>query len=192
MKIAFVDVETTGRDPRRHHAWEIGYILRDGMVDVEREFQVGVPLVDAEPDALRVGRYYERASFEPDPESRHLDEVRAFATALDGAFVVINNPVFDVPFVDNLIARHGLCWTRYYHVADIKSLAAGYLHGKSKAWERAADRTDKLAKIAFPWSTKELAKELDIDPDEFATHTALGDCRLNRAIWDAVHGVDRG
>ncbi len=191
MKIAFIDAETTGRDPRRHHAWEIGYILRSDGGDVERSFQVAVSLEDAEPDALHVGRYYERVNWEVTSDSDRV-MARELALALNGAFVVINNPVFDIPFVDAFLTRNGFCNARYYHDADIKSLAAGYLHGKSKAWERAADRTDKLAQIAFPWSTKELARELGVNPDAFESHTALGDCRLNRAIWDAVHGVDRG
>lgn len=209
MNLAFVDVETTGRDPRRHRIWEFAFIVREDEADQEYLFQLGANLEHAEPDALRIGRYYQRSlvlnaadgeavdCIDPavDPAeyewvaSTPREVAREVATALDGAFVIINNPVFDIPFIDAFLASNGQCWTRHYQVADIKSVAAGFLHGRAKGWHAGRDETERPAQIGFPWTTAGLAWEVGVEPNGFDTHTALGDCRLNRAIWDAIHRV---
>ncbi len=205
MKLAIIDLETTGRTPGLHHIWEIGVILRGGEEpDRERLWQVDAPLLTAEPDALRVSRYYERREpylefggaiefTTPDDPSKCMrtpvgDVAADLAGMLDGAFVVANNPVFDVPFLESFLKGHGQCWTRHYHAADIKSLVVGYLHGQSHAWAAANDLPAKPAEVPEPWSTRKLALAVGVDPATYDTHTALGDCRLNRAIWDAVTG----
>lgn len=198
MNVAFIDLETTGLKPGLHQVWEIGLILRDDVGDMEYLWQVGVDLTVADPEALRVNGFYQRSIGvdlgragqinAPGSTEPVEDMASNLAVLLDGAFVVINNPVFDVPFLESFLRAHGQCWTRHYHVADIKSLVVGYLHGTAKAWAAANDLTSQPADIAKPWSTRKLALAVDVDPAEYDTHTALGDCRLSRAMYDAVTG----
>lgn len=64
-KLAFVDLETTSLDDRHGDLWEIGLITRDlhqpTEPDQEWWWQVRPDLTLADPNALRVCRYYERS-----------------------------------------------------------------------------------------------------------------------------------
>ena len=61
MRLAVIDTETTGTDPRRHHLWEVGLILREaGQPAAEYAWQVRPDLATADPAALRVGGYRDR------------------------------------------------------------------------------------------------------------------------------------
>ncbi len=60
-RIVFGDTEFTTLDKRHRNVWEIALIVRDpGQPDREYEWQIRPDLTDAAPDALRVGRYYQR------------------------------------------------------------------------------------------------------------------------------------
>jgi len=62
--IVALDLETSGLDPDRHHIWEIGAVVRDHRDPAycgRWQIMMRPNLTDADPVALRVGRYYERA-----------------------------------------------------------------------------------------------------------------------------------
>lgn len=77
MNVAFVDIETTGLLAAVHGTWEVAVILHDIPVDgksqPDREFvwQLPVDLTHADPDALRISRYYERRWRTPPPMPHH-------------------------------------------------------------------------------------------------------------------------
>ena len=41
---------------------------------------------------------------------------------------------------------------------------------------------------ALPWDSDEISRVVGVDPDDFDRHTALGDARWARAIYDAITG----
>jgi len=183
--LAFVDCETTGLDPDRHEVWEVGLILRQGdgvFTETEYVWQLPVDLGRADPMALTVGRYYERGeppdSFQPDEKLRIVGRL---AELTHGAHLVGAVPSFDDAFLKRLLRANGACPGWHYHLVDVEALAAGRL---------AANGTVAHDKCQPPWSSNELSLAVGVDPEQFERHTALGDARWARAIYDAVMGVE--
>jgi oligoribonuclease (3'-5' exoribonuclease) len=195
--LVFVDCETTGLDPDRHEVYEIGLIDGNGA---ELHLWINdAPLATAEPTALRIGRYYQRwphreqtAQLQRSPiflgvpynpwlaqlpkpyivDGKTAAWIVAAATA--GAHLIGAVPSFDAAFLDRLLRRHNLVPAWHYRLVCVEALAAGKLG------------------IPPPWDSNELAArahaELSDDPLEVERHTALGDARWARAIYDAVMG----
>jgi DNA polymerase III epsilon subunit-like protein len=68
---------------------------------------------------------------------------------------------------------HGQVLTADYHYRDLGSLVTGYLRGTG----RVPDPGMKLDALAVA---------LGLDPLSYERHSALGDCRLERDMWDEV------
>jgi DNA polymerase III epsilon subunit-like protein len=193
VKIVFIDTETTGLNPDRCEIWEIGAILReDGQPDVEYEWQLRPSLKGAEPTGLRIGRYYQRSILaklmeqsasrtvhpdyegypRTDPERRTLaSRVAAeLAPMLDGAYLVGAVPWFDERFLQRFLAKHSQAATNHYHLVDVETLAAGAL------------------RMTPPWGFDDLLAAYGLKYDEADRHTALGDARMARDLYDAVLG----
>jgi len=198
MGIVFCDTETTGVDRDRHEPWEIALIFRDDD-GFDQEFCWLVrPILDgASPEGLRIGRYYERSGFvasgdptvavrtvhptldSPDdglvasPWSPDRRQDVAYAAAeiaklVDGATIVGAVPDFDAEMLRRWLARHGQCWTAHYHLVDVETLAAGSL------------------RMPPPWGFDDLLDRYGLRYDEEDRHTALGDARMVRDLYDAV------
>ncbi|MEU4578990.1 hypothetical protein [Nonomuraea sp. NPDC023979] len=220
-KLVFLDTETTSLDDERGEVWEIGAIVRrpdhDNVVgDVEYLWQTWPGLSIADPNSLRIGRFYERnwlargsadsdAAIEipisegeiqqPDlpMDYRTKQQVaRDLAVLLDGAHVVGAVPDFDYRFLRRFLATHGHRWTAHYHLIDIEAMAVGWLHGKAAQLavrEPDIDWRGMAAETAgLPWKSTDLYRALKVDPDRFEAHTALGDARLVKAVYDAITG----
>lgn len=203
--LAFVDLETTGLDPDRHEIWEIGLILRLDGADMEYAWQLPVDLSRADPMGLRVGRFYERrrkiggmapvaslhrvkyptdeqfAKAGPLPVS---DTAETIANLLDGCHLVGAVPSFDAAFLGPWLRSHGQAATWHYHLVDVEALAAGWL----AAGHDLAFGPPVRDKCQPPWNSNELSAAVGVDPEQFDRHTALGDARWARAIYDAVMG----
>lgn len=212
-RIAFLDLETTGLRPEQHDIWEIGLILRDEPNDIEHDqeyhWQIYPQIHKADPMALRVGRFYERfecfstegyvqakciSGPNPGPTSSALIALQV-ASMLDGATVVGAVPWFDAGtnnFLEIWLRQQQQQLTCHYHLIDVEALAFGVL------WERWRQVTsegkfpDRCAPPpGLPFDSNELT-ELILGrrwPDK-ERHTALGDARWARAIYDAC--TDRG
>lgn len=174
--LAFVDTETTGLHPDWHQIWEVGLIVDDR----ERRWLLPVDLGRADPIALRIGRFHDR---HPDGH----DFTRAAATTYDhatppevfaqefarltrGRHLVGAVISFDEERLRLLLTANGACPEWHYHLVDVEALAAG-----------------KLA-IPPPWDSADLSRAALVDPDQFDKHTALGDARWAKAIYEAVMG----
>lgn len=189
-RLVFLDTETTSLDDTYGEVWEIGAIARTpGQPDSEHLWQIWPDLTTANPDSLRIGRFYERRLARPDQAVKVFSETRlepttpaeiahTLAVLLRGAHVVGAVPDFDYRFLRRLLARYGQCWTAHYHLIDVETLAVGWLHGTGRAGE-VGD---------LPWDSKALSRAVGVDPAVFDAHTALGDARWVRAIHDAVTG----
>jgi DNA polymerase III epsilon subunit-like protein len=105
---------------------------------------------------------------------------------LDGAVIVGNVPSFDVAFLDVFLRKHGQCLTTHYQPVDVEAMAVGFLHGT------VAEAVGRGAKVnmqvpAPPWPSDVLAEELGLTPQPTEDrHTALGDARYVRAMYDAI------
>lgn len=130
---------------------------------------------------------------------------RSLVHMLDGAVIVGANPQFDVGHLDAFLRANGECLTADYHLTDIGSLVLGWAHGKHAGYlgvidvVRESHRQQDCGgigtgepyprpRIAPPLKLADAARIAGIDPDSYDAHTALGDARLVRDIYDAVTG----
>lgn len=190
----FLDTETTSLRPDRR-VWEVAGIVRDPRVgpasDTEFAYMIergDLDLGNADPTSLKIGRFYDRHPQErvkSSPELKvaavaDLVKVRpemmvmhALEIATRDAIIIGAVPNFDTEVLDKRMRAHGLCPAWHYHLADVETLAAGYLG------------------ITPPWSFDEILKEFGLAYDEDDRHTALGDARMVRDLYDRVMGTER-
>ena len=201
--LAFVDTETTHLDPRRGDAWEIAVIRRreDG-VDVEYVWQVRPDLTTADPEALKIGRFEERFAV-PDgwDAIEFIPSGAPFRTlipemlfdlqeALSGAVIIGSNPGFDVAFLAKLLQAHGRKLPWHYRPIDIATLAAGYRYGQAASGAYGGDFAFQADYPQHPYSSYGLSRAVGVEPPaKDVAHTALGDARWARDVYDAVAGV---
>jgi DNA polymerase III epsilon subunit-like protein len=127
MRIAVVDTETNGTEPWRHSLWEFGAVMVDSEDTAQDPtplgFQVEADVENASPQALAVGRYFERRGgtilAEPGPTAMGMAE------RLAGARFASCNVSFDTAFVTRFLRDNGAVPTWHYSPIDIKSLAYG-------------------------------------------------------------------
>lgn len=170
-ELAFCDTETTGLDADRHEIWEVGLIVDDD----EHRWFLTVDLGRAEPIALKIGGFHERH-----PNGvRHLvndDEyvtplqvfAEEFADLTRGRHLVGAVISFDEERLRKLLRANRACPEWHYHLVDVEGLVAGRLG------------------IEPPWNSDKLSAEIGIDPEQFDRHTALGDARWAKALYEAV------
>lgn len=194
--VCFVDTETTSLDPETGEIWEVGLIVRKPItasghtVDVEHHWFLPVDLGRADPRSLEIGGFHDRHPHgyrfpEGDrDEGRYarkggaagLPEFAAqFAQLTDGAHLVGAVVSFDEERLRKLLRRNGACPSWHYHIVDIEAMGVGALCAKGL-----------VSSALLPWDSKELSLTLGVDPEDYDVHTALGDARWARDLWDKV------
>jgi DNA polymerase III epsilon subunit-like protein len=189
-KIVFVDDETTGLDPLRNDVWEIAAIVREtGIPDVEHCWMVCPDLRTADPNALRINRYYQRTAGRrltttgnaiitagPDeglPAGEYLTTASQIAAELarllDGATLAGACPAFDAAFLSVWLRQHGQAPAWRHRLLDVEALAAGA--------RRESGHLRGLRDLAASWDVQCRAEDV---------HTALGDARMARDLYDAI------
>jgi DNA polymerase III epsilon subunit-like protein len=169
VTVAFVDTETTGLDPERHEIWEVGLILPDGS---EHSWQLPVDLSRADAIALNVGQFHERRKeawkdgyTDADWLAEFSQRFVALTRGLHLAGCVVS---FDAERLAKLLRANGECPMWHYHLIDSEALVAGLLG------------------IAPPWRSSDLSLAVGVDPEQFDRHSALGDARWAKAMYEAV------
>lgn len=174
-KLVFIDTETTSLRPDRR-AWDIGLIVRqpDGT-EAEHQWFVDfgeIELGNADPFALKVGGFYERHPQASGAEIGYLPgeyEVLCEVERLTrGAILVGAVPNFDAEVLGRRMRKRDLLPSWHYHLVDVETLAAG------------------AQKLAPPWSFDAVLGLYGLAHDEKDRHTALGDARLAKDLYDAV------
>lgn len=198
-RLIFMDTETTGLGPRAE-IWELAAIVRDaddepdplGNVDREYLWQLRPDLTHAEPQGLIISGYYDRGLLHMAPPgtaarivhpngSGMAEDGNSIATndacimtvelaqLLNGATIVGAVPWFDDRHISRLLRQHGQVGTQHYHLVDVETLAAGRLG------------------LRPPWVFDDLLQAYGLKYDEADRHTALGDARMVRDLYDAVY-----
>ena len=212
--LCFVDTETTSlRRDRR--AWEIAVIARKpGGGDAEHRWLIDardLELGNADPASLKIGRFYDRHPQAQPGRQRDRTGVQAEGEVLAeveaitrGAVLVGCVPNFDAEVLAARMRANGICPSFHYHLCDVEALAIGFLHGRRSRQNEIVDsyplendgepapglvRWDEPPRQSrLPWSSDELAEALGVKVSTQDRHTALGDARWARDIWDAVTG----
>lgn len=200
-KLCFIDTETTSlRHDRR--AWEIAVITREpGKPDREQSWFVATADLDlgnADLMSLKIGRFHERhPQYRYGQETHTLlvvkeaDAFRAVEELTRGAHLVGAVPNFDTEVLGNRMRAHGICPSWNYHLIDIETLAAGWLHRHAAMLENrqsTIEEATRLRQVATPpWKSDDLTTALGVEPaSEDERHTALGDARWAKRAYDAV------
>jgi DNA polymerase-3 subunit epsilon len=164
MRTVFLDLETTGLDPRTDEILEIGILDGDGQV-----------LLDSLVRPVRHSRWPAAQRIHGiTPAAVHgaptLDALRArIIDAVSGALVVIYNAPFDAGFLRDELdtAAEVRCAMREF------AAAYGEWSGWHGSW-----RWQKLhvaaAHVGFAWNGD--------------SHRAINDCRATRAVWQYLRG----
>lgn len=194
--LAFVDTETVGLDPFQHDVWEIAVILRVDSVDTEHVFHVKPNLHNATPKALEINRYHERTAAPGWHWSDPADVAYRVHNLLDGVVMVGSNPSFDALMISALIGSHhpdneinATPW--HYRSIDVATFAAGYLYGQAERMTRRDCDPKWYGKVAqrlgWPWKSYDASEAVGTPrPAGDAAHTALGDARWCRDLWDQI------
>lgn len=194
--LVFGDTETTGLDHFMHDAWEYALIVRRDGHDTEYEFRIRPDLSNANPKALEINRYHERTAA-PDWtwDDPHTAATRMYHL-LNGAVLIGSNPAFDADMIRNLFARYyddAKPW--HYRTLDIATFAAGRVYGQAERMTRHTCDAAHYGKVdealGWPWSSYRTSELVGVPrPSGAAAHTALGDARWARDVWDAVTQPD--
>lgn len=187
-KIVYLDTETTGLNPRIHAPWEVAVIVEEpGKEPVEHVWLLPVDLTNADPKALEIGGFWHRHPQGTGDVAGVLEEpadvARQLARLLAGAVVIGSNPGFDKEMLSGLLAEHGQVWAAHYRLVDVVTLAAGAMYQRANL---PAERGDAHY---LPFTTTEVSRRCGVDPDYYARHTALGDCRWVRNLYHAITAV---
>ena len=209
--LAFVDCETTGLDPDRHEVWEIAVIAAEheprrvesddqgtsGVLRVTDEWRRQMQpshLHQADPIALRIGRYWERRDDHVIPYLHHPHVALSVEELTRGRIMVGAVPSFDAAFLSRLLHEHNLPAGWHYQLLDVETLVAGYIAGLTghpdvtEAWDRDGRLVHHDDAIP-PWNSDRLLGRVGAIVRDDDRHTALGDARWAMKAYAAVFNL---
>jgi hypothetical protein len=177
-ELVFVDTECTGLRPD-DEIWEFAGLRRyhDGssswlhMLIEHDEIRAATGL----PEPFR-SQYLERSGSRQQRWPRKRAAI-AIAEFLSGNAVMVGAvPTFDALHLTTLLRRYGILAPHLYAVLDVEALAAGSLIRAGRG-------------VRIPLNGEQLSRELGIDPTRYERHTAVGDVKWVRALYDRITGI---
>lgn len=180
VPLVFADTETTSlRHDRR--VWEIGAITRpaDGTRADDEEHRIFIEIDDldlgeADPKSLEIGGFYRRHPQMGGPSGHKMyltnerDALRVVERMTRGTWIVGAVPNFDTDVLAARMRWTGSCPSWHYHLVDVENLAAGALA------------------LPPPWRFDDMLARFGLVYNEADRHTAIGDARMARDLYDAV------
>lgn len=165
-RLCFVDTETTGLDPRIHQPYEV-CMWRDDW-EHPNTFRLPHTLEYADPQALQIGRYFER---EQDRKVGY-DAAVVVRRHLRGVTLVGSNPGFDAAMLTRVIGT--AVW--HHRMIDVANVAMVVF--------------DTYRPLGLADAASECrARGYEIPrPD----HSAEGDVRTTRAVYEALRAIRAG
>lgn len=134
--LVFVDLETTGLDPRKHEIVEMGVVVVDArtmevLVEIDEKIRPDRP-EDGDPKAYEVNGY----NAEDWKEAATLwMAMRLLSTVGRGGRFVAHNMIFDWSFLEEASRKTGLPLDFDRHRVDIFTLAWGKIpHDRMQSW----------------------------------------------------------
>jgi len=115
-----------------------------------------------------------------------VDALRHVEAVTRGAHLVGAVPNFDADVLSARMRANGICPSWHYHLVDVEALAAGYLAHLSRTLRVKVGDIEITGRP--PWKSDDLSAALGIKVSDEDRHTALGDAKWARAIYDAVMG----
>lgn len=188
-RLVFLDTETTSLRPERQ-AWEVGLIVRDpNQPDVEHSWFVqlnDLNMSAADLTSLNIGGFYQRhPAMKPGP-GEMIDKaktgqliapeytvMRQVEELTRNAIIIGAVPNFDTETLAHTMRSYAYLPAWHYHLVDVETLAAGFLG------------------LQPPWSFDFVLTEFGLRYDETERHTALGDARMARNLYDRIMGDPR-
>ncbi len=197
--ILFMDTETTGLS-LEDDIWEFAAIRRerDGSECEHHMFiQHDTQRCNALPPSF-LADHQKRfpvatgTGWHPAVVDQKTAAVNVHALTAGGVHIVGAVPNFDTERLAILLRRYGIEPGWHYHLIDVENLAVGYLYGKAAALMRTGDPSWAID-VPLPWDSDLLSRALGVEPpSDDVRHTALGDARWARDIYDAVMGTSTG
>lgn len=203
--IVFADTETTELDRGRRLAWDVALIRRDPDMSIDRsiQFYIDVPLHDANPFALRVGKFYDRHPYGRwlSNQANHLQTPRDLGEYLTpsaaaetiarwtyGAHIIGAIPSFDAETFSDLLLDNHLTPAWHHHIIDVEAMAVGWLQAKRPGHPALAlpYKSDDLALAVAAVIGEETGTAPDLTIPEDERHTAMGDTKWARTWYDAM------
>lgn len=186
-RLCFTDCESSGLHPEQgHELWELAVIVREPhMPDVEYVWQIRPDLNLADPESLEISRFHERFIVPDGWDAVQIyedgsQEKGQIARALYGiqdvlqdAYLVGAVPSFDDAMLKALVRRYDRPVLWRHRLICVETLVAGAL------------------RHPVPQGLRKAAEAVGVKVDDDARHTALGDARLARDVYDAVMGGAR-
>ena len=184
--LAFVDTETTGLHPTLNPVWEIAVIVDDvehnWQVQLPRDLPIGDVTTHDVPHmtewVLEHTRW--RNVYDDETAIHPQQSARRFAELVDGRHLVGAVPSFDeerlralhIRFVSGPSTR--MPW--HYHLIDVEAMAIGALAARGMFFP-------------LPWNSHDLSEALGVFVPAQDEHTALGDARWAKALYEAIVGI---
>jgi len=177
--LVFLDTETTGLS-LDDDIWEFGAIRRepDGTEREVHLFLTHDPdKCNRLPESFRkdhIARYDSTRAVTPNGAAHQIKRLLTGRPHIVGAV-----PNFDTERLARLLSRFWYgppSW--HHHLIDVEALAVGYL--AAQGW-----------RPKLPWDSDLLSRACGVEPPTTERHTAMGDARWARDLYDAITARER-
>lgn len=96
-------------------------------------------------------------------------------------------PNFDADVLGERMRQRNICPSWHYHLIDVETLVVGWVQYKAQHIRRTEPNIRLEPWPPLPWDSEGLSRAVGVEPPAAdQRHTALGDARWCRDVYDAV------